>query len=356
MKASRAAVRVAVVLCVALGLVVGCLLPGCAKSAPEGAPPGNMMMGGPMAASGGGGMPGGMGPGASGGASGGGPGGPPAMAAGNSAGPEETVAPTYRLEAGGGGKGGGAARGGKGAKGVPAMQPRKLIRTADLVLRVDSAENALKRAEAIAREMGGFIGDTSLSRRPDGSQSGSVTVRVPVDRFEDALSKLRELGKVLQVDTKVQDVTAAFVDLEARLRNAKREEQEVLKLYGRSGRLADIIEVEERLAQVRENIEQLEGQMRLMRSQTDLSTIDVRLSERGEAAVPQPERYSLRYEIRSAARVAVDLVRNLITAAIYLVIVGWVVWVPVLLLIWLIWRRRRRRLPPPPPQTPNAEG
>ncbi len=347
MKASRAAVRVAVVFCVAL--VVGCLLAGCLGKAAQHAgelPMGNMMMSGPGGSPGGAGVPGGMGPGASGGA------GPAAMAGGNSAGPQESAAPTGSAKAGGGG-GGGAAGGGKGASGVPAMQPRKLVCTADLQLRVDSAENALKRAEAIAREFGGFIGSTSLSGRPDGSQTGNVTIRVPVDRFEDALAKLRELGKALQVETKVQDVTGQFVDLEARLRNRKREEQEVLRLYGRGGHLEDIIKVEERLAEVRESIEQLEGQMRLMRSQTDLSTIDIRLSERGEAAVPQPERYSLRYEVRSAARVAVDLVRNLITCAIYVVIVGWVFWVPLLLVIWLVWRRRRRL--PPPPQAPNVE-
>lgn len=239
------------------------------------------------------------------------------------------------------------------AESVPAIQ-RKLIRTADLTL-VDlpDAEKTLEAVERIAREAGGFVGSTSLQRDESGTQFGSVTVRVPAGRFDQALRNLRELGRVRSVTTNVQDVTAEYVDLEARIRNAKRTEEEIIKLLDRGGKLADIITVETKLGEVRETIERYEGQMRVLREQVDLATITLHLSEKREAAVPEAEKYDAAYHLRSAGRALVAVLWGILTFLIYFVLVGWVFWLPLALIAWVVARRRRARRAA---QTPTESG
>jgi len=226
---------------------------------------------------------------------------------------------------------------------VNAMTQRKLIRTAELSLEVDGSEEAVKKVETIAREAGGFVGTTSLRRYDDGSHSGSVTVRVPLEKFDDVIKQLRELGKVQQLSTNVQDVTGQYVDLDARLRNKKREEEELLKLFDRKGELEDIIQIESRLSEVREQVEVFEGQMRVLSEQIALSTINVFLAEKGEAAVAEVEGYDLGYHLRSAGRSFMSVVQGLVTFLIYFVVVGWVFWLPIGLLVWFVRRRRIAR-------------
>lgn len=247
--------------------------------------------------------------------------------------------------------GGGAGEGEEGAA-VPATAvDRKLIRTASISLEVESTDAALKSLESMAASFGGFVGNTSVTRHADGSQSGTVTLRVPVGKFTEAVEKVRALGRVEHVETQVQDVTNQYVDLDARLRNAKREETEILKLFERSGKLSDIIEIESKLAEVRGRIEQLEGQMRVMNEQISLCTLTVTVHEKGEAALAALERYDVRYHLRSAWRALVGLLEGLLTFVLYLIIVGWVFWFPVIVAVWYIRRRRKaaaqRRDAPP---------
>jgi large-conductance mechanosensitive channel len=223
----------------------------------------------------------------------------------------------------------------------PVLANRKLVRTASLTLQVPNTEEALKTLDQLAVSLGGFTGDTSVSRHGDGSQSASVTLRVPVARFAEALQKVRALGQVEHVQTTVQDVTDEYVDLDARLRNARREETEILKLLDRGGKLADIIQIETKLAEVRGRIEQMQGQMRQMTQQIDLSTLTLNVHEKGEAAVMALSQYNVRYHLLTAWRSMVRLLEGLLTAAIYVVIVGWVIWLPAVLLV-LRGRRRRR--------------
>lgn len=223
-----------------------------------------------------------------------------------------------------------------------ASESRHLIRTAMISVEVQDAQSALVELERIASSLGGFVADTSVNRAPDGSQSGNISLRVPSASFDTALQQVRKIGRVESWTTGVQDVTAAYVDLEARIRNARREEQEVIKLYDRGGKLEDVLKVSARLAEVRGTIEQLEGQMRVMKDQVSLSTVSVRFFERGEAAVAETTKYDLGYHLRSAVRSLALIARAILTTTIYVLISGSVLWVPLLVIILVVrWRRKR---------------
>jgi hypothetical protein len=219
---------------------------------------------------------------------------------------------------------------------------RKLVRTGQVSLETRETEKTVGKLEALARSLGGFVGSSALSRSPGGGQQGSVSLRVPVTRFDEALDGVRRLATVVSLSTGVQDVTGDYVDLAARITNAKREEAEIAKLFARSGKLADIITVADKLSQVRERIEQYEGQMRSMRDQTDLSTLSVTLYEPGEVVVPEPPEYSAEYHVGNALRALATLGQGLLTVLIYVAMVGWVIWLPALVAWWLLAARRRK--------------
>ena len=230
---------------------------------------------------------------------------------------------------------------------VSAAIDRKLVREADVALvDLEDAGRAMAQIEAIATSVGGFVFASDYSSRPDGAHDGSITIRVPGEAFEQAVAGIRKVGKIGRINVNVEDVTDQYVDLDARIRNEEREEQELIKLYNRQGTLNDIFTVEQKLAEVRGRIEQLKGSLRVLENQVSLSTIRVTLTEKGVPLPPleeEVEPYSARWHVQRAWRALVSVGRSLLTTVIYLVIVGWVVWVPLLLLVRLALRQQRQQ-------------
>ncbi len=100
---------------------------------------------------------------------------------------------------------------------------------------------------------------------------------------------MRKLGQVTKIAEATDDVTEEYIDVEARLANSKRLEERIVELLEeRSGKLADILEIERELARVRETIERIEGQLRYLSNQTSLATITIELREQKDYVPPEP--------------------------------------------------------------------
>jgi hypothetical protein len=140
-----------------------------------------------------------------------------------------------------------------------------LIYTAALSMSVYQVDQGLDAVEKVARGVGGY-----LSSRQD----NAVTVRVPRDRFDDALERIEKLGEVTHRDIKAQDVTDEYVDLAARLKNAYAMRERLSELLARAP-AKEALDIEKELGRVTEEIERLEGKLRLLRDQIAFSTITV---------------------------------------------------------------------------------
>lgn len=245
---------------------------------------------------------------------------------------------------------------------APAI-PRKLIRTVDLVLEVKDSPAVAKKVEALVNGMGGFVA-TSDTQRAGDFLSYTLTVRVPVDRYEQALNAIRAMAvRVNREHQQVEDVTDQYIDLDARRRTLEATETELRGLLAESrqkGRkVGEIMEVYQRLVEIRSQIEQIQGQINSFDKRAALSTINLELVPT-EAAVPvadtswQPSD-TVRSSFRSLVGFLQWLVDFLIYALIVLVPVGLVIAVGVFLLRWIFrrlgwsFRRRREPLEPPPP-------
>jgi hypothetical protein len=140
-----------------------------------------------------------------------------------------------------------------------------LIYTANLSLAVFQVEPQLDAVERVAREAGGY-----LSSRQD----NAITIRVPRDRFDDAIARIEKLGDVTHRDIKAQDVTDEFVDLQARLKNAYAIRDRLNELLSRAA-VKEALDIEKELGRVTEDIERMEGKLKLLRDQMAFSTITV---------------------------------------------------------------------------------
>jgi len=140
-----------------------------------------------------------------------------------------------------------------------------LIYTANLSLAVFQVESGLEAVERVAREVGGY-----LSSRQD----NAITIRVPRDRFDDTIARIEKLGDVTHRDIKAQDVTDEFVDLQARLKNAYSIRDRLNDLLAKAA-VKEALEIEKELGRVTEDIERMEGKLKLFRDQIAFSTVTV---------------------------------------------------------------------------------
>jgi len=165
----------------------------------------------------------------------------------------------------------------------PSTRPLpKVIKTGDLELEVSEYDEALQRAEAIVQQFGAFIADVRAQEQAGGAMLGRLTIRVVPEHFEGLFAALKTVGRVEAENVKAADVTAQYVDLEARIHSLQITEQrlqELIKSKSFIDKIADLLEIERELTRVRSQIEQFQGQLRVMADQIALSTIAVTLRE-----------------------------------------------------------------------------
>lgn len=159
-------------------------------------------------------------------------------------------------------------------------EERMVIRTGHAEIEVDALEPAVAEVQRLASRLGGRIGNVRITGGEHQVRRATIVVKLPADAFDDAVDALEHLGSVENVNVTAEDVTEEFVDVSARLRNAKRLEERLLALLDdRTAKLSEVLQVERELARVRSEIERFEGRMRYLRSRVAESTLTVRLSE-----------------------------------------------------------------------------
>jgi hypothetical protein len=155
-----------------------------------------------------------------------------------------------------------------------------LVRIGTASLQVDSLDLGIARVRDLARRTGAVVANTQMEGGREQTRAASLQLRIPSERFDDALNGLAPIGKLESVNVNVEDVGEEYVDVQARVTNAHRLEQRLVDLLAtRTGKLADVLSVERELARVREEIERYEGRMRYLRSRAAVSTLTVSVHE-----------------------------------------------------------------------------
>lgn len=171
---------------------------------------------------------------------------------------------------------------------TPAM-PRLVVRDAELTLRVEDVKKGERAVEEVARRMGGDVEASQGSDLAGPNPNLGITLRVPENRFDASLDALEGLGTRLGKTISTEDVTAQAVDLEARLKSLRVQEDAYRAILGAARRIADVLEVQERLTGVRTEIEQITAQRRTLGDQAARSKIVVNLTQSARPQSPAPE-------------------------------------------------------------------
>jgi hypothetical protein len=220
-----------------------------------------------------------------------------------------------------------------GASAQPAQavqDERQIVKTGEVTLEVDNVANALGRVRAMAIELGGYVGGAQAGTL---DQSATLTLRIPAPRFDDALSRLHQIGsKVLVESTREEDVTAAVVDLQARLKNLQASEVQYRVLVAKATKIEDILAVQSRLDDVQGQIEQLSAQLKQLSNQTDLSTLTVTLQPKAQPIKEASSTWDPGETVSNAISALLQIGQGLATAAIWLAIVG----LPLLMVLAII--------------------
>ena len=157
---------------------------------------------------------------------------------------------------------------------------RKIVRNGSLELLVSDVGKAAGKVRAIAEGMKGFVEKSAQTNI--GGHTAVITVRVPASSLDQAISEIEHLAlSVDRENVEARDVTRDYVDLDARLRNAQAEEARYLEILKRAATVKDTLDGAEKLSGVRGQIEQLQGEMKYLTTQIDMSALEITL--RGEA-------------------------------------------------------------------------
>jgi hypothetical protein len=161
-----------------------------------------------------------------------------------------------------------------------------IVRTAMLTIVTKEFDNGRAAVELTVRRLQGYMEQLRLNAPSGAGRVLTATLRVPADRMDPALVELRKLGRVEQESQTGEEVTRQYVDLVARLGNARNTEQRLIEvLRQRTGRVADILAVEQEIARVRGEIERMEAQRKGLETQVSFATVQLHLQEEHTAAL-----------------------------------------------------------------------
>ncbi len=161
--------------------------------------------------------------------------------------------------------------------GIPSSM---VIRTGQTSIEVDSLERAVAQVRLLAGRVGGYVANTTMQTGRGQLRAATLEVKIPADRFDDGLDGLSVLGKLESVNVNAEDVGEEYTDVTARMTNARRLETRLIELLAtRTGKLKDVLDVEQELARVRGEIERYEGRLRYLRAHAVLSTMTIYVHE-----------------------------------------------------------------------------
>ncbi len=232
---------------------------------------------------------------------------------------------------------------------------RMIIKNAELQLLVADTDIALDRLTQVVGDTGGYIISSRVRYQEwlgVNYKYASVTIGVPVTQFETALRRLRGIAvRVVDESAAGQDVTDEYVDLESRLGNLEATRDRIRTFLDQAKTVEEALRVNEQLAAVEADIEQVKGRMNYLYDRSVYSTINVQLDpelpplpEPTPTPTPTPvPAWSPAATAREAAQTLGGILRVLADLLIWFTIVLGPFVLPVIVGGWWVWRLRRRK-------------
>lgn len=268
---------------------------------------------------------------------------------------QETAGSAMEDAANGTDGGAGAADLGSGA--LTPQDSRKIIYNATLWLETKQFDQASADLLEAASQAGAYVQSSESSGSAEqGNRSVYYTLRVPAENYSEFLNAAAQAANLIRRSESSQDVTAEYVDLEARLASLEQQRQRLDELAAQAESLEDLLAIESQRSEVQYQIESYTGQMNVLQDQISYSTVDVYLDEVTELT---PQSTSFISRVGSAFRGSwngfVSVVQELVIGLIYLLPFLVVAAVVIALVVLLARRAAKKRPQPVPPKRPDGD-
>lgn len=222
------------------------------------------------------------------------------------------------------------------------VSKRLIVKTGTMNLEIDNYDVSEKKVFEIAKNLNGFIVSSNAVANSAGKKSGSIIIKVPVDKYDNLIEDISTVGKVASKNISSSDVTEQYIDFETRVKTQKELEQRLLKLLAeKTARLTDVVEVEYKLASVRQNIESIEGKMKFLMNQATYSSLTVSLYE--PSLLETTSGGGFFYELGEAVKTGLRGFTNILSGLITFIIAILPVVILILLVLWIIFKIIKRK-------------
>jgi hypothetical protein len=221
-----------------------------------------------------------------------------------------------------------------------------IARTVSLTIQVKDVAASRSALDAILARYQGYAAELSINTPENAARSFGASLRIPAPALTAALADLRKLGRVQGESQSGEEVTQQHMDLAARLRNARETEQRLLAiLERRTGKVADVLAVEEQISNTRGEIERMEAELNLLEHRVDFAAVQLQLAEEFKAQL-NPSSASVGTQMHNAFVTGLGNAGD----AVLGIVLFFGEYGPVLLVwlivlgtpAWLVWRRFRK--------------
>ncbi|MDP2719727.1 MAG: DUF4349 domain-containing protein [Dehalococcoidia bacterium] len=239
-----------------------------------------------------------------------------------------------------------------GDSGLPSTTERMIVREGNITLVVNNVTGARDTISTMAVSFGGYVVSTEISGKEQ-DMRGSVSIRVPAEKFEQLLQELRNLAvRVVSESTNSRDITEEYIDLTSRLKNAEATEKQYLALLDRANNTDEILKIYRQISEIRREIEQIKGRVQYLERTSSTSQVTIRLEPEGSAKGLVRAGWNVVEVFKSAIRGLIIALQVIGTLAIWLAVLS-PIWVAVMAAIY--WKRRRKKSKSKLPETATQE-
>ncbi len=228
------------------------------------------------------------------------------------------------------------------------LAEQKLIVTAELNAQTEDFDGLMEWLSDRLAAFGGYFSTVEVSTRSSGTRYASLTIRVPADELDDFLAGLSQESNVTYESRTTEDVTLQYVDTQSHIEALEAERDRLMELLEGAESLDEVLAVEERLTEVRYQLESYESQRRTLDNQIDYSSVFLNLSD--VSAYTEPEPVGFWPRVTAGFKENLEDTGNVLTnAAVWFlsslpsIVVVLLVLAVILLIVWGCVRIRRKR-------------
>lgn len=234
---------------------------------------------------------------------------------------------------------------------------RKLIRTVTIDAETSDLDAVLADVDAQLVALGGYVQNKSVQNgRGSSYRYATLTLRIPADKLDSFVGHVENATNILSSNEKAEDVTLKYSATQSRIKALETEEARLLELLAKAESLNDLLVLESKLADVREELETVKSQLKLYDSLVDYGTVNLTISEVKEYTVVEEEeptaweRISTGFvgSLKGVWKILTELFIFFVIALPYLVIPA-----VILLIVVLAHRKKKVRYPKFVPSTPK---